>query len=133
MAEHLFKFGSWYLNPLLIIKISKAYGRRGSRLSNDRKIYRDKNRVPFHKGWYHQEPYHHPLYRKIYNRQPWYIRWFVLPTPNVGGWNDGYVKVQNTDDYSHSLTFGSNEEVDICYEKAIKNWTEALFKVYSPR
>lgn len=128
MTECLFKFGSWQLNPFLVIKISKSYGRRGSDLSNDRKIYRDKNGVPFYKGWYRQEPYHHPLYEKIYNRQPWYVRWYALPTPNVGRWNDGYVKVQSTDDFSYTLTYNFNADVDIAYERAMKNWTEALSK-----
>ena len=124
----LFKFGSWELNPLLIVKIKKKYGRRGSWDSNDRKIYRDKHRIPFRKGWYHQEPCHHPMYVKIFYRQPWYVRWFVLRTPSESSWNRGYVCVVGSDGHTHSLTCDSNQEVDICFEKAMKDWEEALAK-----
>ena len=124
----LFKFGSWKLNPLLVIKIKKVYGQRGGWDNEDRKIYRDKHRIPYRKDWYDQSPYHHPMYKKIYNKQPWYIRWYVLETPRIGRWNRGYVCVTGTDDHTHSLTCDSNQEVDLCYEKAMKNWTDALAK-----
>ncbi len=126
MNEHLFKFGSKSLNPLLVLRMYSNHGYRGS---NRGRIKRHpKTRVPHYSGHYAYGS-HHPYYKKIFDRQPWCVRWFRLPDPHIARWNEPEVIVVGADHKTlATLQCESNEHAKKVLFESFEKWTKALEK-----